>query len=118
MISRVGRLAARQALLPVHALATSSELTPPPAPPFNAAPPHPSHPTPRLPLQLDVLVDGLTEDGEIYGRTQWDAPDVDPIVFLSQPEPGSGVPELLVGQMRRCRVTGASLVDLEAVPVA
>ena len=63
-------------------------------------------------------MDGLTEDGEIYGRTQWDAPDVDPIVFLSQPEPGSGVPELLVGQMRRCRVTGASLVDLEAVPVA
>lgn len=25
-----------------------------------------------LALQLDVLVDGYTEDGEIYGRTQWD----------------------------------------------
>ena len=41
-------------------------------------------------LQIDVLVDGHTEDGELYGRSQWDAPDIDPIVFLLQPEEGSG----------------------------
>ena len=68
-----------------------------------------------------MLVDGFTEDGEIYGRTQWDAPDVDPIVFLSPPAgegEGAGAPPLEVGQLRRCRVVGASLFDLEAVPVA
>ena len=68
-------------------------------------------------LQFDVLVDGYTEDGEIYGRTQWDAPDIDPVVFLSPPEDPS-LPPLEVGQMRRCRVTGNSIFDLEATPVA
>lgn len=48
--------------------------------------------------QIDVLVDGHTEDGELYGRSQWDAPDIDPIVFLLQPEEGSG------GSRRRCVV--------------
>jgi ribosomal protein S12 methylthiotransferase len=68
--------------------------------------------------ELDVLVDGHTEDGELFGRTQWDAPDIDHIVFLSDPEAGSGVPPAEVGQMRRCRVVGASTFDLEAVPIA
>jgi ribosomal protein S12 methylthiotransferase len=67
---------------------------------------------------VDVLVDGYTEDGELYGRTQWDAPDVDPIVFLVPPEEGSPLPPLQVGQMRRCRVLGNSTFDLEATPVA
>jgi ribosomal protein S12 methylthiotransferase len=67
-------------------------------------------------LQIEVLVDGHTEDGEIFGRTQWDAPDIDPIVFLAAPE--EGLPALEVGQMRRCRVVGTSIFDLEAVPVA
>jgi len=40
--------------------------------------------------QIDVLVDGHTEDGELYGRSQWDAPDIDPIVFLLQPDEASG----------------------------
>ncbi|WIA39823.1 hypothetical protein OEZ86_005876 [Tetradesmus obliquus] len=35
--------------------------------------------------EIDVLVDGENEDGWLFGRTQWDAPDVDPIVFLSEP---------------------------------
>ena len=79
--------------------------------------------------QIDVLVDGFTEDGELYGRTQWDAPDVDPIVFLSEEDTtaaaaaaagadGGAPPPLEVGQLRRCRVVGASLFDLVAVPVA
>jgi len=62
---------------------------------------------------MDVLVDSVSEDGELIGRTQWDAPDVDPIVFLAtdMPEP----PQL--GQLWRCRVTSASLFDLEATPL-
>ena len=59
-------------------------------------------------------MDSISEEGELLGRTQWDAPDVDPLVFLSE------APEyapLEVGQMRRCRVVGTSLFDLEAVPI-
>lgn len=64
---------------------------------------------------VEVLVDGVNEDGWLFGRTQWDAPDVDPVVFLS--EGREGVPPLEVGQMRRCLVSSASLFDLEAYPV-
>lgn len=52
----------------------------------------------------------------LIGRTQWDAPDVDPIVFLSDPT-DPNVPPLEVGQLRRCRIDGNSLFDLEAHPV-
>lgn len=66
-------------------------------------------------LQVEVLVDGCNEDGEWTGRTQWDAPDVDPIVFLTT---GEGQAPLEAGQMRQCRVVGASLFDLEAVTIS
>ena len=70
----------------------------------------------RAAVQVDVLVDSLSEEGEFLGRTEYDAPDVDPLVFLS---PGTeGLPPLQIGQMRRCLVSGASLFDLEAVPIA
>ncbi|KAG1661709.1 hypothetical protein FOA52_002045 [Chlamydomonas sp. UWO 241] len=68
--------------------------------------------------EIDVLVDGFNDDGFLIGRTEWDAPDVDPIVFLSEPKDGSGIPAMEVGQIRRCRVDGNSLFDLEAHPVA
>lgn len=48
---------------------------------------------------------------------QWDAPDVDPIVFLSEPQ-DPAVPPAEVGQMRRVYVYNNSLFDLEAYPVA
>ena len=66
--------------------------------------------------ELDVLVDGYSDEGWLLGRTQWDAPDVDPLVFLTEPADGS-VPPLEVGQVRRCRVHGNSLFDLEAHPI-
>ena len=59
-------------------------------------------------------MDSVSEDSELLGRTQWDAPDVDPVVFLGTPTVGA---PLELGQLRRCRVTHASLFDLEAVPV-
>lgn len=70
--------------------------------------------------EIDVLVDGTTEDGWLFGRTQYDAPDVDPIVFLSDPPGGytDAVVPLEVGQVRRCLITSNSLFDLEAYPVA
>lgn len=66
--------------------------------------------------EIDVLIDGVTEEGVLFGRTQWDAPDVDNIVFINEPEEGSEV-AVEVGQMRRCRIVGNSLFDLEAVPI-
>ena len=66
---------------------------------------------------VDVLIEGYNDDGFLIGRTQWDAPDVDPIVFLSE-DVASGVPPIEVGQIRRCRVDGNSLFDLEAHVVA
>jgi ribosomal protein S12 methylthiotransferase len=68
--------------------------------------------------EVDVLIDGYDEDGSLIGRTQWDAPDVDPVVFVADPDPGSGVPPAVPGTMVRCLVTAASLFDLEATPVA
>ena len=68
-------------------------------------------------LQVDVLVEGWDQDGNVVGRTQWDAPDVDPLVFLHQAG-GDGALPLQPGQMRRCLVTGTSLFDLEATPTA
>ncbi|KAI8463285.1 MAG: hypothetical protein J3K34DRAFT_381047 [Monoraphidium minutum] len=66
---------------------------------------------------LEVVVDGVDEDGGYVGRTQWDAPDVDPIVFLAEAE-DPAVPRLEVGQVRLCRVDGASIFDLDASVVA
>lgn len=67
--------------------------------------------------ELDVLVDGIDEDGQLFGRTQWDAPDVDNVVFIGEPSE-EGVAPAEVGQMRRMRVVGHSIFDLEAVPIA
>mmetsp|Transcript_4375 Transcript_4375/g.10937 ORF Transcript_4375/g.10937 Transcript_4375/m.10937 type:complete len:524 (-) Transcript_4375:230-1801(-) len=66
--------------------------------------------------EIDVLIDGVTEDGQLYGRTQWDAPDIDPVVFIG--EPAEGVAAAQVGEMRRCHVDNTSISDLDAHPVA
>lgn len=66
-------------------------------------------------LQIPVLVDSITDDGQFLGRTQWDAPDVDPMVFLSEPE-SNELPALAVGQMRLCEVDGTLLFDIWSTP--
>jgi len=70
-----------------------------------------------LGTEIDVLVDGIDEDGQLFGRTQWDAPDVDNVVFIGSSNE-EGVAPAEVGQMRRMRVVGHSIFDLEAVPLA
>jgi ribosomal protein S12 methylthiotransferase len=67
--------------------------------------------------ECDVLIDGYTEDGDLYGRTEWDAPDIDNIVFIGEPQ-DEGVAAAEVGEMRRCMVVGNSIFDLEAYPIA
>jgi ribosomal protein S12 methylthiotransferase len=49
------------------------------------------------------------------GRTQWDAPDIDHIVLLS--EGGDGVAPLAAGQMRRVLITDTVTFDLVGHPV-
>lgn len=66
--------------------------------------------------QVLILVDSITEEGEFVGRTEWDAPDVDPMVFLSESEDNSSEP-LAIGQMRLCHVDGTLLFDIEAHPI-
>lgn len=72
----------------------------------------------KIGTEIEVLIDGYTEDGALYGRTQWDAPDIDHIVFINEPEGNIQVDSVEVGQMRRCKVIGHSIFDLEAVPVS
>ena len=68
-------------------------------------------------LQVLVLVDSITEEGEFVGRTEWDAPDVDPMVFLSEDSSAEGIEPLAIGQMRLCHVDSTLLFDIEAHPV-
>ena len=65
---------------------------------------------------LEVLVDGEDEDGMMVGRTQWDAPDIDPVVLLSQSE-DPAVPSLKAGQLRRVRIDDSITFDLVGTPV-
>lgn len=108
--------------------------------------------------QIDVLIDGYDEDAEeggggggeggggggarqLVGRTQWDAPDVDPLAFVSSEwhcdaerreregaasassSDSSGRPFVpsrpppTPGMIVRCLVTSASLFDLEVTPI-
>eukprot|EP00803_Ostreobium_quekettii_P009871 evm.model.scf_2033.1 EVM.evm.TU.scf_2033.1 scf_2033:18171-23166(-) len=67
--------------------------------------------------EIPILVDKYTEDGELVGRTQWDAPDIDPHVYLSMGPDDAGLPPLEIGQMRMCKIDSAHLFDLEAHPV-
>ena len=39
-----------------------------------------------------MLIDGYSEDGQLIGRTQWDAPDIDPVVFVGEPVDGNVSP--------------------------
>lgn len=72
----------------------------------------------RVGSELDVIIDGFNPEFDAWvGRTMLEAPDIDPIVFVSEPDTGSGLPALAMGQMRRCKVSGTSLFDLEADPL-
>ena len=54
--------------------------------------------------EIEVLIEGVLDEGgeeEWWGRTQWDAPDIDNIVLVTEEE---GLPSLEPGQVRKCIV--------------
>lgn len=72
---------------------------------------------------VDVLVEGINEDGIVVGRTRWDAPEVDGLV-LAQTDPedpsrskrrrraAEGQGAVRVGEIVPVRITSASAYDL------
>jgi len=60
--------------------------------------------------EVEVLVDGVDETGDAFGRTHREAPEIDGVVRLegTQARPGSIV---------RAKVVGASGIDLAATPI-
>jgi len=69
----------------------------------------------RIGTEMDVLVDGPSVEHELVlqGRLQSQAPDIDPVVFLTDCEPES----LNRGQLIRARIVGAKGYDLVATPI-
>ncbi|MET0424477.1 MAG: radical SAM protein, partial [Actinoplanes sp.] len=70
----------------------------------------------RLGSTVEVLVDTV-EDGEIEGRTEHQAPEVDGSTMLIAGDQGVDLAALRPGDLVRARVTGTEGVDLIAVPV-
>ncbi len=58
--------------------------------------------------EIDVLVDGLDEDGYLVGRSKADAPEIDGRVYLSTDD------DLQPGDIVRCEVIAADEHDLNA----
>ncbi|MFI1989265.1 30S ribosomal protein S12 methylthiotransferase RimO [Actinoplanes sp. NPDC020271] len=69
----------------------------------------------RLGSIVEVLVDTI-EDGEIEGRAEHQAPEVDGSTTLVAGERGVDLAALRPGDLVRARVTGTEGVDLVAVP--
>lgn len=65
---------------------------------------------------LPVLVDGVDEEGIMIGRTQWDAPDIDNQVLLTDSTDES-IPRLEAGQMRQVHISDNITFDLIGQPV-
>lgn len=56
----------------------------------------------------EVIIEGRDEEGRIFGRTQFSAPDIDGIVRINE-----STKELEVGQMVKVKITDSILYDLE-----
>jgi ribosomal protein S12 methylthiotransferase len=69
----------------------------------------------RIGSEVAVLVDGPSAEHELVlqGRLEGQAPDIDPMVFLTDCDPG----RYQAGQLIRARVVGARGYDLIAAPV-
>ena len=53
---------------------------------------------------MDVLVEGVEEDGKLFGRAMCQAPEVDGVTYLDAGEPG---------EIRRVRIVDALLYEME-----
>ena len=70
----------------------------------------------RIGSEVRVMVDGRSPEHElvVQARLEGQAPDIDPIVYLTDCDPASVVP----GDLIRARIVGARGYDLLASPVA
>ena len=68
----------------------------------------------RIGSDVRVLIDGPAPEHElvIQGRLEGQAPDIDPVVYLTDADPGAFAP----GQLIRARVVAARGYDLIAAP--
>ncbi|MFN0150736.1 MAG: 30S ribosomal protein S12 methylthiotransferase RimO [bacterium] len=60
----------------------------------------------RIGREVTVLIEGRDHNGRLFGRTEWDAPEVDGLALLS----GAGEP----GNFATAHVTGATTHDITA----
>ena len=69
----------------------------------------------RIGTEVDVLIDGPSPEHELVlqGRLEGQAPDIDPVVFLTD----CGSEDYRPGQLIRTRIVGAREYDLVAEPV-
>ncbi len=69
----------------------------------------------RIGTEVSLMVDGPSSDHELVlqGRLEGQAPEIDPVVYLTDCDPG----EIPVGNLIRARVVGASGYDLIAAPI-
>lgn len=58
----------------------------------------------RIGREMDVLVEGAEEDGQLYGRAMCQAPEVDGVTYLPSGEPG---------EMVRVRIVDTLLYEME-----
>ena len=58
----------------------------------------------RVGREMDVLVEGVEEDGQLFGRAMCQAPEVDGVTYLDAGEPG---------EIRRVRIVDALLYEME-----
>lgn len=58
----------------------------------------------RVGREMDVLVEGVEEDGQLFGRAMCQAPEVDGVTYLGAGEPG---------EIRRVRIVDALLYEME-----
>lgn len=58
----------------------------------------------RIGCEMDVLVEGREEDGQLFGRAMCQAPEVDGVTYLAEGE---------AGQVRRVRIEDTLLYEME-----
>jgi ribosomal protein S12 methylthiotransferase len=65
--------------------------------------------------RVQVLIDGPSSEHELVlqGRLEGQAPEIDPVVFLTECDPG----RYKTGQLIRARIVGARGYDVIAAPV-
>ncbi|MDO4443319.1 MAG: 30S ribosomal protein S12 methylthiotransferase RimO [Slackia sp.] len=66
------------------------------------------HVSARIGSEVDVLVLGREEDGQLYGRAMCQAPEVDGVVYLEQGDPGDIV---------RVRIVDTLVYEMEGEPI-